>query len=87
MFNHFEHIQGEWDPPLWEEEVSRQVSEMCRKGICRPLNSVWASGVVLIRRGDCCREALNVFKGLSSGRTDCPFFPEMDTAILCRGRC
>ena len=39
-------------PPSWEEEVSRQVGEMCRNGICRPSNSAWSSDVVLVRKKD-----------------------------------
>ena len=35
-----------------EEEVSRQVEEMCSNGICRPSNSPWASDVVLVRKKD-----------------------------------
>ena len=37
-------------PPSWEEEVSRQVDEMCKNGICRPSKSDWSSDVVLIRK-------------------------------------
>ena len=39
-------------PPAWEEEVERQVKEMCKNGICRPSKSSWASDVVLVRKKD-----------------------------------
>ena len=39
-------------PPSWEEEVERQVEEMCKNGICRPSESAWASDVVLVRKKD-----------------------------------
>ena len=39
-------------PPSWEEEVTQQVEEMCRNGICRPSKSPWASDVVLVRKKD-----------------------------------
>ena len=39
-------------PPSWEEEVSRQVDEMCKNGICRPSKSEWSSDVVLVRKKD-----------------------------------
>ena len=27
--------------PAWEEEIARQVDEMCMNGICRSSNSLW----------------------------------------------
>ena len=39
-------------PPSWEEEVSRQVDEMCKNGICRPSKSDWSSDVVLVCKKD-----------------------------------
>ena len=39
-------------PPAWEEEITRQVDEMCENGICRPSKSPWGSDVVLVRKKD-----------------------------------
>ena len=39
-------------PPSWEEEIAKQVGEMCTNGICRPSKSPWGSDVVLVRKKD-----------------------------------
>ena len=39
-------------PPSWEEEITKQVDEMCINGICRPSKSSWASDVVLVKKKD-----------------------------------
>ena len=39
-------------PPVWEEEINKQIDEMLRNGVCRPSNSPWSSNVILVKKKD-----------------------------------
>ena len=39
-------------PPVWEEEINKQIDEMLRNGVCRPSHSPWSSNVILAKKKD-----------------------------------